>query len=356
MVLEINNQTSVNVDDDLSHFYPKSESDYDFTFSPFSFGGIATKGVAYPRNYGLVFSDSASIVTNSVDLVRENGQSITIDSSMTNFKVIDLDNQGTSIDMAIIDRTWTYYSKAPDLPDSIPVDSIINSEFYLRPDQFDYFNILDTVVGSWSDFGFSVSPFGSDYALKLELARPGHFSYSDRIIIMESVGDTSFITWNVTPGHDNIPNLNTPKYGDTLSLYTTKPFSSLDIYEFISKGSSFDQGLLVNSSNRIKVVPNPYIVAASWEGQNPYADGRGPRSIHFNHLPPQCKIQIFTLSGELVNTLVHNTNLDDGSLEWNMLTKDNLDISYGVYFYHVEPMGQGVYDFKPHLGKFAVIK
>ena len=356
MVLEISNQTSINVDNDLSHFYPQSESDYDFTFSPFSFGGIATQGVAYPRNYGLVFSDSATVATGSVDLVRENGQSITIDSSMANFKVIDLDDQGKSIDMAIIDRTWAYYSKAPGLPDSIPVDSIINSEFYLKPDQFDYFNILDTVVGSWSDFGFSVSPFGSEYALKLELARPGHFSYSDRIILMESVGDTSFVTWNVTPGHDNIPNLHPPKYGDTLSLYTSKPFSSLDIYEFISKGASFDQRLLTNSSNRIKVVPNPYIVAASWEGQNPYADGRGPRSIHFNHLPPQCKIQIFTLSGELVNTLVHNTSLDDGSLEWNMLTKDNLDISYGVYFYHVEPMGQGAYDFKPHLGKFAVIK
>jgi hypothetical protein len=176
MVLEISNQTSINVDNDLSHFYPQSESDYDFTFSPFSFGGIATKGVAYPRNYGLVFSDSATVATGSVDLVRENGQSITIDSSMANFKVIDLDNQGKSIDMAIIDRTWAYYSKAPGLPDSIPVDSIINSEFYLRPDQFDYFNILDTVVGLWSDFGFSVSPFGSEYALKLELARPGHFS------------------------------------------------------------------------------------------------------------------------------------------------------------------------------------
>ena len=182
------------------------------------------------------------------------------------------------------------------------------------------------------------------------------FSYSDRIILMERVGDTSFVTWNVTPGHDNIPNLDVPKLGDTLSLYTTKPFSSFDIYEFISKGASFDQSLLTNSSYKIKVVPNPYIVAASWEGQNPYADGRGPRSIHFNHLPPQCRIQIFTLSGELVNTLEHDTNLDDGSLEWNMLTKDNLDIAYGIYFYHVEPMGQGVYDFKPHLGKFAVIK
>ena len=104
------------------------------------------------------------------------------------------------------------------------------------------------------------------------------------------------------------------------------------------------------------MVPNPYIVAASWEGQNPYADGRGPRSIHFTHLPPDCKIQIFTLSGELVNTLYHNTRVDDGSYEWDMLTKDNLDIAYGVYFYHVEPMNKDSYDFQPHLGKFAVIK
>ena len=115
MVLEISNQKNISVDSDLSHFYPESESDYDFTFSPFSFGGIATQGVAYPRNYGLVFSDSAIFSTNSVNLVRENGQSITIDSSMANFKVIDLDDQELNIDMAIIDRTWTYYSKAPGL-------------------------------------------------------------------------------------------------------------------------------------------------------------------------------------------------------------------------------------------------
>ena len=173
---------------------------------------------------------------------------------------------------------------------------------------------------------------------------------------MENVGDTSFVTWNITPGHDNIPNQHAPTTGDTLSLFTTKPFSSADVYEFISKGTSFDSQELKYLSKNIKVVPNPYIVAASWEGQNPYADGRGPRSIHFNHLPPQCRIQIFTLSGELVNTLIHNTSFDDGSYEWDMLTKDNLDIAYGIYFYHVEPMNEALYDFKPHLGKFAVIK
>jgi hypothetical protein len=136
----------------------------------------------------------------------------------------------------------------------------------------------------------------------------------------------------------------------------TKPFSSADIYEFISQGPSLTTENLNFLTNNIKVVPNPYIVAASWEGQNPYADGRGSRSIHFNHLPPECKIQIFTLSGELVNTLLHNTTIDDGSYEWNMLTKDNLDIAYGLYFFHVESMNNDRAPFKPHLGKFAVIK
>ena len=106
--------------------------------------------------------------------------------------------------------------------------------------EFDFYNIVDTVAGTWSDFGFAVSLFGSDYALKLELAKPGHFSYSDRIILLEHVGDTSFVTWNITPGHDNIPNQHIPSTGDTLSLFTTKPFSSADVYEFISKGDSFD--------------------------------------------------------------------------------------------------------------------
>ncbi len=356
MVLDITNQTSIVHDRNKSQFFPASELDYSFSFSPFSFGGIATKGASYPRNYGLVFSDSAIYKTSSVHLKRENGQTLTIDSSRTNYKVIDLDNPETNIDLAVIDRSWSYYSKAPGLPDSIPLDSIINDEFYLHSDQFDYFHIVDTVAGTWSDFGFSVSLFGSEYALKLELAKQGHFSYSDRIILLENVGDTSFVTWNITPGHDNIPNQHSPSIGDTLSLYTSKPFSSADIYEFISKGASYDSEQLNVLSNRIKVVPNPYIVAASWEGQNPYADGRGPRSIHFTHLPPQCRIQIFTLSGELVNTLIHTTSIDDGSFEWDMLTKDNLDIAYGVYFFHVEPMENSVYDFTPHLGKFAVIK
>ena len=120
----------------------------------------------------MVFADSTIYPTSKIDVIRENGQVITIDSSMVNFRVIDLDNPSDTIDYAVIDRTWDYFSQAPGLPDSVAIDSIIDSEFYYDSSQFDYFNIIDTVQGSWTDFGFTGSPFGSDYALKVQFSMP----------------------------------------------------------------------------------------------------------------------------------------------------------------------------------------
>jgi hypothetical protein len=41
----------------------------------------------------------------------------------------------------------------------------------------------------------------------------------------------------------------------------------------------------------------------------------------------------------------------DGSEEWDMLTKDNLSASYGVYVFHVDAPGIGI-----KVGKFEIIK
>ena len=170
MVLDINNQKNVNVLPDLSGFHPSSENDYSYIFSPFNFGGIATTGVKYPRNYGLVFADSAIYETRSVDLLRTNGQTLTIDPLMVNYRLIDLDDPNREIGVAVIDQQWSYYSLAPGLPDSIPLDSIKDNEHYLNPDQFEYFHVTDTVLGTWSDLGFSYSPlWGTDYAIKVQL-------------------------------------------------------------------------------------------------------------------------------------------------------------------------------------------
>jgi hypothetical protein len=103
--------------------------------------------------------------------------------------------------------------------------------------------------------------------------------------------------------------------------------------------------------NKIKVVPNPYIITNSWEPQNPYSTGRGERQIHFTHLPAKCTIKIFNVKGQLVNTIVHDNPLNDGTAIWNMLSKDNLEIAYGIYIFHVQAEGVG-----EKIGKFVVLK
>ncbi len=101
----------------------------------------------------------------------------------------------------------------------------------------------------------------------------------------------------------------------------------------------------------IAVVPNPYVVAASWEPRHIYNSGRGPRKIDFINLPAKCTIKIFTLAGYLVDIIEHNSLYENGSHSWDLLSKDGLEISYGIYLYHIDAG-----DIGETTGKFAVIK
>jgi hypothetical protein len=119
----------------------------------------------------------------------------------------------------------------------------------------------------------------------------------------------------------------------------------------VTYAPSIDDDLAKTEIDDIKVVPNPYVVTNSWEPLNPYANGRGPRELHFIHLPPKCTIKIFNVRGQLVRTLEHDSDIWDGTEIWNMLTKDQLDIAYGIYIYHVDAGEHG-----QKIGKFAVVK
>jgi len=102
--------------------------------------------------------------------------------------------------------------------------------------------------------------------------------------------------------------------------------------------------------DKVAVVPNPYVGAASWEPATTSV-GRGPRLIYFIHLPHECTIRIYTLSGRLVQTLTHSSSIDDGQEPWNLVSRDGMNIAYGVYVFQVDAPGVGT-----HIGKFAVIK
>ncbi|MFZ5518575.1 MAG: hypothetical protein ACOY90_18240 [Candidatus Zhuqueibacterota bacterium] len=142
-----------------------------------------------------------------------------------------------------------------------------------------------------------------------------------------------------------------PQTGDTLIIHTIKPFLSNDILEFMTTAAQEDKLLAARQLDKIRVVPNPYIVANSFEPANPYARGRGPRELHFTHLPRKCTIKIFDIRGQLINTIEHDNELDDGAEIWNMLTKDNMEIGFGIFIYYIDADEVG-----QRTGKFAVIK
>jgi hypothetical protein len=69
------------------------------------------------------------------------------------------------------------------------------------------------------------------------------------------------------------------------------------------------------------------------------------------HLPSECTIRIYTVTGELVDILHHQSAIDDGNETWDLTTKDNFPIAYGIYIYHVDAGSLG-----EKIGRFAVIK
>ncbi len=173
---------------------------------------------------------------------------------------------------------------------------------------------------------------------------------SDVIVFMEENADGELApSWRFKVVFDTLHR--SPTSGDEATLFVKKPFLSNVVFEFTTNAATVDVAQAKNELDDIKVVPNPYVAGAIWEGRNFFTTGRGPRAIHFNHLPKQCTIRIFTVSGELVDTIEHNSLMDDGSVEWDMLTRDNLTVAYGVYIYHVDAPGIG-----EKIGKFAIIK
>lgn len=173
----------------------------------------------------------------------------------------------------------------------------------------------------------------------------------DRIFLVENVKGEETVTWFISFETNFVESRRNPQDGDRLFLATEKPFLSDDVYEFTTIGETIDPELAKSDLDRIKVVPNPYIVAAPWEPPNPFTSGRGPRAIHFNHLPQKCTIRIFNVAGELVKTIEHDSAVGDGTAKWDLLTRDNLDAAYGIYLFHVDAPGIG-----EHMGRFAIIK
>lgn len=102
--------------------------------------------------------------------------------------------------------------------------------------------------------------------------------------------------------------------------------------------------------DKIKVVPNPFVISSAWDesrvGNTVF--GEPIRNIAFTHLPTPCTIKIFSVDGDLIQTLHHTDQT--GREEWNLLSSENRPVVSGIYFYHIKSsLGEKT-------GRFAIIR
>ena len=176
--------------------------------------------------------------------------------------------------------------------------------------------------------------------------------YEDRVFVGATVGSR----WRATAfvlDFQLATDITLPKSGDVYQVDWKRPFYKTDTIRFtINNNEGLDTEALSSTMDDIKVVPNPYVMTNMMEEAvtNPFLNQR--RRILFTHIPAECTIKIFTVSGVLVDEIHVQNSPEQGIVHWDMLTRESLEIAAGMYIYHVEATNTG----NTKVGKFAVIK
>jgi hypothetical protein len=162
------------------------------------------------------------------------------------------------------------------------------------------------------------------------------------------------VIWTITvdtTGQFLIGPIVKPQNGDLFVLHLDLPFSANDEFSFNTTAQRIDANKARSDfAQQPYVVPNPYVGAASFEPEKFAISGRGERRMEFRGLPMNSVVRIYTVKGDLVQTLRHDGS-NDGFVAWNLRTKENMDVAPGLYIFHVDGNHTGTY-----IGKFAIIK
>jgi hypothetical protein len=216
-----------------------------------------------------------------------------------------------------------------------------------------YDSIVDTAALSKIPVNFKVRNTNDDVGMDfmfLDKDKNKAVSIGDEIVPILNLKPT----WSVKLLAPTAADTVLPGAGDVINIIPRKPFENIDRYVVETQPAFVEtEKAKTEFMDKVAVVPNPYIVSSSYETPpvSVFSAGRGERRIYFMYIPPKCTIRIYTLSGELLRVLEHNDSLMNGTEPWDLLTSEGLDISYGIYVYHIDA---GEYGEK--VGKFAIIK
>ena len=163
---------------------------------------------------------------------------------------------------------------------------------------------------------------------------------------------------DVLPGQQMFVSVTAFDYGNPASGITSlesNPASNLES-EYPLHGHD-----AIDSLNlQVVVYPNPYRADGNYQRDG--FEGRiNPtglpedrlRRVHFANLPPECVISIYTLDGDLVRQIEHQTlpNAPEGMHDtWNLVTRNGQSAVSGMYYWVVESPGN-----KAQIGKLVLI-
>jgi hypothetical protein len=168
--------------------------------------------------------------------------------------------------------------------------------------------------------------------------------------IRDSLKNLDSFIFNGIRGLVKFPSNNPPSPGNIFSVSTIVPIEPnvKDRYRFGLNAPIINQEIINNEINKIRVVPNPYLVSSLYEPEFGELRREPLRQIQFVNLPPECTIYIFTIDADLIKTIYHNAT--NGTEAWDLRTEGGRELAAGMYIYIVKTKDS------EHKERFAIIK
>jgi hypothetical protein len=133
------------------------------------------------------------------------------------------------------------------------------------------------------------------------------------------------------------------------ALESSKLINTTEVWPVDNWATAEAEGL------KVMVYPNPYRIDGGYVEDKYESEGIYEKRIRFVNLPPRCTIRIYSLDGDLVQTLHHERDRDDLDAtidQWDLISRNRQAVVTGIYLFSVEDKDSG----ENQVGKFVIMK